>query len=118
MNNGNMPVETEKEEKGAKMFGLTAFALFGVTSLIFCIPAIVALILYFTVPISIWWFIGICIGWVVYWVVYFFMVLFGRWGQTLERETANQNANKNPYSHVGPVETKKGNDNAGTPKEN
>ena len=100
-----------KNENGAVMFGLSAFALFGVSSLIFCVPAIVALILYFTVPISIWWFIGIVIAWVVYWIVYFLMVVFGRWGATLEEETKNQNPNKNPYSHKGPVGTNKDNEN-------
>lgn len=103
MDHSEKPVVEEKEEKGAKMFGLTAFALFGLSSLIFCIPAIVALILHFTLDISIWWFVGIVIAWVVYWIFYFLMVLFGRWGQTLERETKDQNPNKNPYSHTGPV---------------
>lgn len=94
---------SEKEEKGVKMFGVAAFALFGLCSMIFCIPALVALILYFTVGISIWWFLGIAIAWMVYWIVYFIAVLLGRWGQSLEEESKNKNPNKNPYSHQGPV---------------
>ena len=96
----------EEEKKGDKMFGLSVTLLFAIGSLIFCIPAIVLLVLHFTIDISIWWFIGVVAAWILYWVGLYLMTLLGRWGAQSEKEDAQRNPNKNPYSHKGPVEAK------------
>jgi len=105
MNEENYVAEGESD-KGGKMFGLSVTLLFAIGSLIFCVPAIVLLILHFTIDISIWWFIGVVIAWILYWVGLYLMTLLGRWGAQTEKEDAQKNPNKNPYSHKGPVEPK------------
>ena len=98
----------EREDKGTTLFGLSVFTLIGIGSLIFCIPAIVLLVLHFVLDnFSIWWFVGVVIAWVLYWIFLYLMVILGRWGARTEEEEKTRNPNVNPYSHVGPVETKK-----------
>ena len=97
-----MSMSEENQNKGGKLFGLSVTVALAIGSLIFCIPAITALVLHFVKGISIWWCIGAAVAWVAYWLGAYILLLFSRWGARTEKEEAAKNENKNPYSQKNP----------------
>ncbi len=84
-----------RKNAGEYILGFLFFMIFRISSWLCSVPMWLTLILHFTVGLSIWWFIGTLIAWIVAGLIRYLLICFGRWGAAAEDPVKE---NKNPYS--------------------
>ena len=73
------------------------FLFFSLSSWLCSVPMWLTLILHFVLGLSIWWFWGTLIAWLLVGLLRFCLIRFGRWGAK-ETAAAPPRKNRNPYS--------------------